>query len=270
MYTDIRTEKRGACHWIVLNRPDAMNAVRPKTYVELTHAFEDADADRDTRFIVLSGEGRGFCAGDDFNEIFLSEDQHPSKRSDATLARYRSRHGAATPVVGAILACTKPTIAAINGPAVGIGLELATACDIRYASDKAKLGEVAVPAGFVPESGGARNLPKFVGLGRAMEMIMTGEIVDAAEAERIGLVAGLCEPEALLARALACARQILAHSPYSTLHTKRVMWNNLDAPSLGAALDLENHVQVLALMTEDFGEAALAFSQKRAPQWRRR
>ena len=99
--------------------------------------------------------------------------------------------------------------------------------------------------------------------------MLPGRPVDAAEAERIGLVAGR-EPEALLARALACARQTLVHSPCSTLHTKRVMLNNLDAPSLGAALDLENHVQVLALVTEDFGEAALAFSQKRAPQWRRR
>jgi hypothetical protein len=108
---------------------------------------------------------------------------------------------------------------------------------------------------------------------QAVELLKSGRFgrpVEAQEAERIGLVAAVTEPEQLLPRALACARQILANSPYSTLHTKRVMWNNLDAPGLEAALDLENHVQVLALMTEDFGEAALAFSQKRAPLWQGR
>ena len=93
-YEDIKTETRDQTTWITLSRPEAMNAVRPQTYLELAAAFEAADADRDTRFIVLTGAGRGFCAGDDFNEIFLSEKNHPSKRSNATLARYRSKTGA--------------------------------------------------------------------------------------------------------------------------------------------------------------------------------
>jgi len=105
-FEDVKLETRDQTSWIILARPEAMNAVRPRTYVELAEAFEQADADRDTRFIVLTGEGRGFCAGDDFNEIFLSEKNHPSKRSDGMLARYRSSLGAATPIVdrtGALL-----------------------------------------------------------------------------------------------------------------------------------------------------------------------
>src|SRR4051794_29032635 len=99
-YEDIRLETRAETSWITIARPEAMNAVRPQTYVELADAFEQADASRTTRFIVLTGAGRGFCAGDDFNEIFLSEKNHPSKRSDGMLARYRSKLGAATPIVG--------------------------------------------------------------------------------------------------------------------------------------------------------------------------
>ena len=98
-YADIRLERDGHASWIVIDRPEAMNAVRPRTYTELAEAFQHADADPETRFIVLTGAGRGFCAGDDFNEIFLSEDAHPGQRSSATLARYRSREGAATPIV---------------------------------------------------------------------------------------------------------------------------------------------------------------------------
>jgi len=102
-YEDIRVETRGYTSWIALHRPKAMNAVRPRTYDELCDAFLAADADRATRFVVLTGDGRGFCAGDDFNEIFLSEENHPARRSEGALARYRSRGGARTTVVGAIL-----------------------------------------------------------------------------------------------------------------------------------------------------------------------
>src|SRR4030095_16544520 len=113
-YDTVNLGPRGPAAWIAISRREQMNAVRPKTYVELAQAFEQADADRSTRFIVLTGEGRGFCAGDDFNEIFLSKDNHPSQRTEATLARYRSKTGAATPIVASILKCTKPTIAAVD------------------------------------------------------------------------------------------------------------------------------------------------------------
>ncbi|MBM4383413.1 MAG: enoyl-CoA hydratase/isomerase family protein [Deltaproteobacteria bacterium] len=269
MYTDIRTEKRGACHWIVLNRPDAMNAVRPKTYVELTHAFEDADADRDTRFIVLSGEGRGFCAGDDFNEIFLSEDQHPSKRSDATLARYRSRHGAATPVVGAILACTKPTIAAINGPAVGMGMDLALLCDIRIASERAKLGSYFVRRGVIGSIGGTYLLPRIVGLSRAMELLLSGELVDAHEAERLGLVSRVVPDSELAAAVDALAEKLSWGAPLAQRAIKRVVRRGLTVDPDA----LEEYGRLLSdelWKTEDHREGVRSHVERRKPAFRER
>jgi len=196
-YTDIKVENKGLATWITLNRPEAMNAVRPKTYAELGDAFEQADADRATRFIVLTGAGRGFCAGDDFNEIFLSEDAHPSKRTEGALARYRSKLGAATPVVGAILNCTKPTIAAINGAAVGMGMDLALLCDMRIASDRAKIGSYFVRRGVVGSIGGTYLLPRIVGLSRAMELLLSGELLSADAALELGVVSRVVPGDAL-------------------------------------------------------------------------
>src|ERR1041384_418685 len=182
---------------ITLNRPEALNAIDLRMRVDLDLMLDQIRRDDTLRGVVITGEGRGFSAGGDLRSeaapLGALDDEHdfgdfgPYKE----LANYffnDLRHVVIQRAIRKLEELPCVTIAAINGPAVGIGLELATACDIRYASDKAKLGEVAVPAGFVPESGGARNLPKFVGLGRAMEMILTGEIIDAAEAERIGLV----------------------------------------------------------------------------------
>jgi enoyl-CoA hydratase/carnithine racemase len=178
---------------ITLARPEALNAIDVRMRVELDLIFDQIRRDDRLRVVIITGEGRGFSAGGDLRSeaapLGALEGEHdfgdfgPYKE----LANYffnDLRHIVIQRAIRKLEELQAVTIAAINGPAVGIGLELATACDMRYASDKAKLGEVAVPAGFVPESGGARNLPKFVGLGRAMEMILTGEIVDAAEAHR--------------------------------------------------------------------------------------
>jgi enoyl-CoA hydratase/carnithine racemase len=185
---DVELERRGITSWISINRPEAMNAVRPLTYTELVEAFTAADADRESRFIVLTGKGRGFCAGDDFNEIFLSESGNPGTRPGAALARYRSRDGAATPVVSAIADCTKPTIAAINGAAVGMGMDLALLCDMRIASENAKLGSYFVRRGVVGSSGGTWLLPRMIGVSRAMELLLSGELLDAKQALDLGLV----------------------------------------------------------------------------------
>ena len=178
-YQDIRVETRGLASWITIDRPKAMNAVRPRTYDELCEAFLASDADRATRFIVLTGAGRGFCAGDDFNEIFLSEENHPARRSEGALARYRARGGASTPVVGVILECAKPTIAAINGAAVGMGMDLALLCDLRIAAESARIGSYFVRRGVVGSAGGTWLLPRLIGVSRALELLLSGELVSA-------------------------------------------------------------------------------------------
>ena len=182
---------------ITLRRPEALNAIDVQMRVELDVLLDQIHRDDRIRVVIITGEGRGFSAGGDLRTeagpLGASEEKHDfgSFGPYRLLANYffnDLRHVVIQRVIRKIEELKPVTIAAINGPAVGIGLELATACDMRYASDRAKLGEVAVPAGFVPESGGARNLPKIVGIGRAMEMILTGEIISAEEAARIRLV----------------------------------------------------------------------------------
>jgi enoyl-CoA hydratase len=160
------------------------------------------------------------------------------------------------------------TIAAINGPAVGIGLELATACDMRYASDRARLGEVAVPAGFVPESGGARNLPKLVGMGRAMEMILSGEIIDAAEAQRIGLVERVFPHDKLLEEVFKIADKIAAAPFLSVRQAKALVrryWDH-NRSEEGARAELDAVMEITR--TEDCREGIRAFLDKRPPAYR--
>jgi len=182
---------------ITMNRPEALNAVDVRMRVELDILCDEIANNSHIKVVILTGAGRGFCAGGDLkseagpvgalDEDFDFGDFGPYKE----LAGYffnDLRHEVLQRAFRKLEDLPPVVIAAINGPAVGIGLEMCTLCDIRYASDRARLGEVAVPAGFLPESGGARNLPKLVGIGRAMELIMTGRIIDADEAERIGLV----------------------------------------------------------------------------------
>ena len=249
-----------------LERASRMNAMNVPAMRQLKATLDELAADRSVRVLVITGEGRGFCAGLDLKSVLDEQGRYGLDATtsyelqmvfDSVMRRLRSMDAA--------------VIAAVNGVAVGAGMGLSLCADIRFASRSASFHVGAVKVGLsAGECGISYHLPRLIGAGRAFELMLTGRPVDAREAERIGLVAGVTEPDQLLPHALACARQILANSPYSTLHTKRVMWNNLDAPSLESALDFENHVQVLALMTQDFGEAALAFSQKRAPNWQGR
>lgn len=268
MYEDVRVENRGPCTWIAINRPAAMNAVRPRTYTELAHAFVEADAERATRFIVLTGEGRGFCAGDDFQEIFLSENS-PGRRSDGHLARYRDKLGAATPIVRAILDCTKPTIAAINGPAVGMGMDLALLCDMRIASARAKLGSYFVRRGVIGSIGGTYLLPRIVGLSRALELLLSGELIDANEAERLGIVSRVVPEGELHAAVDALAEKLSWGAPLAQRAIKRVVNKGL---SMDPAA-LEEYGRLLSdelWRTEDHREGVQSHVEKRKPAFKER
>jgi len=268
-YEDIRLDNEGLVSRITINRPEAMNAVRPRTYVELVHAFHAADADRDTRFLVLTGEGRGFCAGDDFNEIFLSETGHPASRADATLARYGSRGGAATPVVEAIVGCTKPTIAAVNGAAVGMGMDLALLCDMRIASENAKLGSFFVRRGVVGSAGGTFMLPRLIGLSRAMELLLSGELISAEEALQMGLVSRVVPAGELMAAVDALVEKLSWGAPLAQRAIKRVVqkgftmnWPELD--EYGRLLSDE------LWKSEDHREGVMSHVEKRKPEFKGR
>lgn len=262
---------------ITMNRPDALNAVDVRMRVELDILCDEIVHNSHIRVIVLTGEGRGFSAGGDLkseagpvgalDEEFDFGNFGPYKE----LAGYffnDLRHQVLQRAFRKLEDLPPVVIAAINGPAVGIGLEMCTLCDIRYASDRAKLGEVAVPAGFLPESGGARNLPKLVGIGRAMEMILTGRIVEAAEAEKIGLVDKVVPHETLMDEVMALAAQIASNPYLSVRHAKALVkhyWNQ-NRTEEGWNRELEGIKEITR--TRDCHEGIRAFLEKRDPVFR--
>jgi enoyl-CoA hydratase len=262
---------------ITLARPEALNAIDVRMRVELDLILDQIRRDDRLRVVVITGEGRGFSAGGDLRSeaaplgAFDTEHDFGDFGPYKELANYffnDLRHVVIQRAIRKLEELQQVTIAAINGPAVGIGLELATACDIRYASDKARLGEVAVPAGFVPESGGARNLPKLVGIGRAMEMILTGEIVDAAEAQRIGLVERVFPHDKLLEETFKLAGKIASAPFLSVRHAKALVrryWDH-NKNAEGAQAELDAVMEITR--TADCREGIRAFLDKRPPAYR--
>ncbi len=259
---------------ITLNRPERLNAVDPLMRLELDALCNEIAGNSSVRVIILTGEGRGFCAGGDL----MSEGEvlGAFEGSMGITGPYKEmahyffndlRHRVLQSAMRKLEDLPQVTIAAINGPAVGVGLEMATLCDMRIASDRARLGEVAVPAGFVPESGGARNLPKLVGVGRAMRLILTGEIVDAAEALRIGLVDEVVPHGRLREAAFSLAGKIASRPYLSVRHAKRLVkmywnWNRTDE---GYRQELEAVLEITR--TNDCLEGMRAFKEKRPPRF---
>ena len=222
----------------------------------LRDQLAEAGADPGCRVIVLAAQGKAFCAGLDLKA-------HPSM--DGVIAWMRLQE-VFSGLMETVHGLSQPVIAAVPGASVGAGFGLALAADIRFCTPATRFLVGAVKVGLsAGECGISYHLPRLIGAGRAFEIMLTGRAVTGEEAAAIGLASDIAEPDAVLDRALACARAIAENSPYSVKHTKQVMWSNLHAPSLSAAVELENHVQVVALMTEDFREAAAAFAEKRPP-----
>ena len=259
---------------ITLNRPEKLNAVDPLMRLELDAVCNEIARNSIVKVVILTGAGRGFCAGGDLKSegevLGAFEGSMGITGPYKEMAEYffnDLRHKILQSAMRKLEDLPQVTIAAINGPAVGIGLEMATLCDMRIASENARFGEVAVPAGFVPESGGARNLPKLVGIGRAMRMILTGEIIDAQEALRIGLVEEVVPADKLFDSAFALAARI-ADNPYlSVRQAKRLIkmywnWNRSDE---GYQQELEAVLEITR--TKDCQEGMRAFVEKRPPQY---
>ncbi|MEK9693371.1 MAG: enoyl-CoA hydratase/isomerase family protein [Rhodospirillaceae bacterium] len=261
---------------ITMNRPENLNAVDVRMRVELDILCDEIRHNSHIRVVILTGEGRGFSAGGDLkseagpvgagDEDFDLGNFGPYKE----LAGYffnDLRHEVLQRAFRKLEDLPPVVIAAINGPAVGIGLEMCTLCDIRYASERAKLGEVAVPAGFLPESGGARNLPKLVGVGRAMEMILTGRIIEASEAEKVGLVDKVVPHENLMEETLKLAGEIASNPYLSVRHAKALVkyyWNQ-NRTEEGWSRELEGIKEITR--TKDCQEGIRAFLSKRKPEF---
>lgn len=248
---------------ITLNRPEVMNALTREMYAELEQAFRDAHRDPDVRCVVLTGAGRAFCSGDDVKQIMLGEQR------DATVTRLRDVRPRPTPAAAAVLECDKPVIAAVNGPAVGWGMDLTLFCDIRIASENAKFGELFIKRGLVSDIGGLWRLPRVVGPSKAAELLFTGDVIDAREAERIGLVSRVVPDDELLAGAMEIARKIAANPPIAMRYMKEGLRKSVHATMEEMGEYVGSSLAYL-FTTEDHREGALSFVERREPVFRGR
>jgi enoyl-CoA hydratase len=259
MYETLRVEKtRPGIATVTLARPDRLNALSWEMVSELTAALAEIGADREVRVVVLTGEGRGFCAGIDIKQpdAVGSGDGDPI----AVYHRQEAVAGLATALHG----LPQPVVAAVNGAAAGGGLALALASDVRVCSTSARFNVAFVKIGLSGcDIGVSYLLPRIVGMGLASELMLTGRMVEAEEAARIGLANRVVEPDELLDAAYEIAEGIAANSPFGVWMTKQVLGRNVDAGDLGAAIELENRTQVLATRTDDMKEALAAFVEKR-------
>ncbi len=248
---------------ITLNRPEVMNALNREMYAELEQAFRDAHREPEVRCVVLTGAGRAFCSGDDVKQIMLGEQR------DETVTRLREVRPRPTPAAAAVLECDKPVIAAVNGPAVGWGMDLTLFCDIRIASESAKFGELFIKRGLVADIGGLWRLPRVVGPSKAAELLFTGDVIDAREAERIGLVSRVVPPDELRAAAIEIARKIAANPPIAMRYMKEGLRKSVHA-SMQEMGEYVGSSLAYLFTTEDHKEGAMSFVERREPVFRGR
>ena len=242
---------------ITLNRPARRNALNHAAYAELESCLRHASADPDARCVIVTGADPAFCSGDDVVEIMAG----PKAVHTQPLIRH-----SITPAALAALECEKPMIAAVNGAAVGWGMELALYADIRLASDKAKFAELFIKRGLICDVGGFYRLPAIVGPAKAAELLFTGDVIDAAEAQRIGLVTEIVPHDTLMQRANAMAARIAANPPLALRYMKQGLKKSAhgDPREIGAwAIET-----IRALMeTADHREGVAAFMEKREPDF---
>jgi enoyl-CoA hydratase/carnithine racemase len=254
--TNVVYEKKGPIAYVTLNRPKVLNALNKATINELRSAFEDARDDAAIRGVILTGAGeKAFAAGADIAEISINT---------AVEAEQSTRRGQG--LTDLIENLGKPVIAAVNGFALGGGCELAMACSIRIAAESAKFGQPEVKLGVMPGYGGTQRLPRLVGRGRALKLILSGDIIDAAEAYRIGLVDEL-EPDAhVIERAEIVLRKIISNAPLSVKYALEAVNKGLET-SVSEGLLLEASLFAVCASTDDKKEGTSAFLEKRAPKF---
>jgi len=258
-YETILYEVRNATAYITMNRTQAMNALNQRALTELREAFEHARDDASVRGVILTGAGdRAFIAGADIKEL---------SRSSPVEAEESTRRGQA--ILTLIENLGKPVIAAVNGFALGGGCETAMACTIRIAADNAKFGQPEVKLGLMPGYGGTQRLPRLIGKGRALQLILTGDPISAQEAYRLGLVNEVVPGEQLIARAEAIMAQINANAPLGIRYALEAVQKGSDT-SIDEGLTIEGALFALCTGTEDKKEGTSAFLEKRKPNFQGR
>jgi enoyl-CoA hydratase len=258
-FESIKYDVKGSIAYIIMNRPKVMNALNRRTIEELNAAFHAAKEDATVKGVILTGAGdKAFIAGADIAEL---------STIDGEKAGEFSEKGQET--LFFIETLGKPVIAAVNGFALGGGCETAMACTLRIAAENAKFGQPEVKLGIIPGYGGTQRLPRLVGKGRALQLILTGDLIDAHEALRIGLVNEVVPAEHLLSRCETLLEQICANAPLAIRYSIDAVNEGIET-DLSSGLKLETKFFALAVSTEDRREGTSAFVQKRAPQFQGR
>jgi enoyl-CoA hydratase len=256
MYENIILEKKEQIAIVTMNRPKSMNALNTDVLNELMSAFSDIRDDDSIRVAIITGEGKAFIAGADIEQM---KNLAPHEGRGFTI------HG--QEVMKLISSIEKPIIAAVNGYALGGGCELAMSCDVIFASDKAKFGQPEVNLGLIPGYGGTQLLPRLIGEKNAKYLIFGGEIINAEEAYRLGLIQKIFSPEELLEKTKEYAELILTKAPLSVKMSKVAINNGLNM-DLKTGIAFEAEAYVSAFCSEDRVEGMTAFTEKREPQFK--
>ncbi len=257
-YDTIMLKKEDKIATIIFNRPEKMNAVTPQMIEEILKVIAELSGDEGIKVVILTGAGRGFCAGSDLEHpVFTMQDPELIKRAVEDFGRLSL----------GLRSMPKPVIASVNGPAVGAGCNFALACDIIIASEGARFGQAFVNIGLHPDSGGSYFLPRLVGIAKACELIFTGKIIDAREAEKIGLVNQVVPASLLEAKTRELALQ-LAQGPTLALGlAKTSLYQGLEM-NLYQVLEMEAKAQTLCILSGDVIEGIKAFREKRKPDFK--
>ena len=256
-FENILFEKKNSIAYVTVNRPKVLNALNMTTMDELRAAFHDIKNDAAVRVVILTGAGeKAFIAGADINELAAH---------NAVSGKEYTHRGQS--VLNLIENLGKPVIACLNGFTLGGGCEIAMACTMRLASDNAKIGQPEVKLGIIPGYGGTQRLPRLVGKGRAMQLVLTGEMINAQEAYRIGLVNEVTSAAELIPRAEAIAQKIIANAPLAVQYSLEAINKGLEM-TLPEALYLEAVLFSVACSSEDKKEGTTAFLEKRPAQFK--
>lgn len=254
--TMVRLEKTENIGIVRIDRPEAMNALNEEVLAELSSALEEAAADPEIKAIIITGEGKAFVAGADIARM-----QGLNEQTGRDFGRMGQQ------VFRRIETMDKAVIAAVNGFALGGGCELAMACDIRIAAERAKFGQPEVSLGITPGYSGTQRLPRLVGKGRAMELILTGNIITAEAAASMGLVNQVVPQENLLEAALAMARKIAGNAPLAVSYSKKAIREGMETADMDEAILMEAELFAKCFASSDQKEGMAAFLEKRKPEF---
>jgi 2-(1,2-epoxy-1,2-dihydrophenyl)acetyl-CoA isomerase len=260
-------EKADGLATITLNRPERMNAFTAQMIDEWYAALQDAHGDTGVRVVIVTGAGRGFCAGADVGGGRISGGLVDRERSRVDTRNWLRDGVQRIPRLVSLM--DKPYIAAVNGAAVGAGMDMASMCDLRFAADSARFGMTYVRMGIIPGDGGCYYLPRIIGMAKALDMIWTGRIVDAQEALAVGYVSAIVPADELMAHTRDYALKLANGPAVAIQQAKRLAYRSQDV-TVEAALDLAQQAMFIAQSTEDAIEGPKSFAEKREPQFKGR